>query len=209
MYLNELKKIIIETKNKKEPDLIWRFDGFGIAINEKIHNKLVSILKGFDNIESETIYKIKELEALKKALNTNEKKEIDKILIKLLKKARAWNDVDKLIKINDIKELRRNKNVEKLLNNLDIRYRKNTPSILKNIRKREYERLQEYNELDGKIIDEELENNSIGSKEQDLVADKPNELPEEDNDAEEEDPLFEEEKKIYKLGYVICVNSLI
>ena len=194
LYLNEVKKIIIEIKNNKEPDFVWRFDGFGLAINERIHNKLVSILKGFDNIESETAHKIKELEALKKAVNSKEKKEIDKILIKLLKKVRAWNDADKLIKMNDLKELRKNKNVEKLINNLDIRYRKNVPSICKNVKKREYQRLQEYNELDGKIEDEQLENKSIGSQEQEFEADKPNELPKEDDYTEEEEPLFEDEK---------------
>ena len=194
LYTNELKKIIREVKDAKEPDFVWRFDGFGLANTERIHNKLVSVLKGFSNMESEIIYKINELEAIKKTVRLKEKKEIDKILIKLIRKAMTWNKIDKIIKTNDIKELRKNKNVDKLINNLNIRYRKEIPSILKNIKKREYERLMEYNEADEKIESEYIENRSLGSKEEEYELEKPIELPQEDNNEEEEDQFSDIEK---------------
>ena len=194
LYTNELKKIIREIKDAKEPDFVWRFDGFGLANTERIHNKLISVLKGFSNMESEIIYKINELEAIKKTVRLKEKKEIDKILVKLIRKAMTWNKIDKIIKANDIKELRKNKNVDKLINNLNIRYRKEIPSILKNIKKREYKRLMEYNEADEKIESEYTENRSLGSKEEEYELEKPIELPQEDNNEEEEDQFSDIEK---------------
>ena len=190
-YIEALKKLNKEIMEEKNPALKWSFDRIPLKPEENMYNKMVTILKGYENLELETLDKWNMLNIDSKTLKSYEKKGIKKIKEKIINKFIKWNDLEK--EYND-----KNKNKFKVIEIIKKKYKdiNYEYDIINNINSKKILKIQDYSKDERKIekvynnnsSDEEEKNNKEDNKEENQVNDNnkvENEIVKNNEDQEE------------------------